>query len=166
MMNRLPYFLLLGFSTLWCAGFVTAALVSNDKFTGILFAIYEPVCHQLSGHSFHIGGSPLAVCTRCSAIYSAFLLGVIIFPAIRTYQLKFTTYRYYIILLTLPMIIDVIASWTTGYTSTTFTRVFSGGLFGFGISLLIVPMFIEAIQQIRNSKTTQNKLIQENGGNV
>ena len=151
---RFPYFILLGFSLLWCTGIYITPFLVNEQTAVYLYTAYHQVCHQLADHSFHIHGSNLSVCIRCSALYTAFLAGVLLFPLIRTNKFSITSNRYYIILLAVPMIVDVVASWTTGYSSTIASRVVSGGLFGFGASLLITPLFIEALQQLYQSRPT------------
>lgn len=160
-----PYFLLLGFTALWCLGIYIAPLIKNESASHFIYALYHPVCHQLADHSFHIGGSALGVCARCTALYTAFLFGIITFPFLRRYHIPFTTNRYFILILAVPMVADVFASWTTGYSSTIISRVVSGGLFGFGAALLLVPIFIEALRQITTS-IPFNPLFRKYGGSI
>ncbi len=148
MPERLPFFLLLGFTSLWCIGFYAAPIITSEAIASVLYALYHPVCHQLPEHSFQIHGGALAVCARCTALYTSFLIGIIGCTFLHTWNFSFTSHRYYIILLAVPMVVDVAASWITGYSSTIASRVVSGGLFGFGAALLLVPMFIEAIHQL------------------
>jgi len=154
MTGRLPYFILLGFSLLWCTGIYVTPFLATEQTAAFLYSAYHQVCHQLPEHSFHIHGSILSVCVRCTALYTAFFAGVLLFPLLRTYKLSITSNRYFIILLAVPMIVDVVASWVTGYSSTIASRVVSGALFGFGASLLIIPLFIEALQQLSQSRPT------------
>jgi len=51
-----------------------------DEFAEIVYAFFSPLCHQIDSRSFHINGVKLAVCSRCSLIYSGAFLGVILFP--------------------------------------------------------------------------------------
>ncbi len=44
--------------------------------------LFSFVCHQQIDRSFHIGGVPLAVCSRCTGIYSGLLSGLMIFSVI------------------------------------------------------------------------------------
>jgi uncharacterized membrane protein len=148
MPRYLPYFILLGFTALWCTGIYIVPFIPNEKVTALLFALYRPVCHQLADHSFHIYGSPLAVCVRCTALYTAFLAGILLYPLLRSSTLSITSYRYFIILLAVPMIADVLASWISGYNSSITSRVVSGGLFGIGAALLLIPIYTEAFRQL------------------
>ncbi len=165
MPNRLPYFILLGSTALWCIGFYIAPFITNAQTASLFYTAYTGVCHQLPDHSFHIHGSILAVCIRCTALYTAFLAGIIMFPLLRTYNFSFTTHRYYIILLAVPMIVDVVASWITGYSSTTISRAVSGGMFGFGAALLLVPLFLEAVHQFVSPRSKYS-LFNKYGGSV
>jgi uncharacterized membrane protein len=165
MQRHLPYFLLFGFTALWCLGIYIVPLMKNESASLFIYAVYHPVCHQLAEHSFHIGGSALGVCARCTALYTAFLFGIITCPFLGNYQIPFIANRSYILILAVPMVVDVFASWTTGYSSTILSRVVSGGLFGFGAALLLGPMFIEALRQLTKS-TSLNSLFRKYGGSV
>lgn len=37
--------------------------------------LLAPICHQIPGRSFSIGGSPLGVCARCIGLYGGFAAG-------------------------------------------------------------------------------------------
>ncbi len=165
MHNRLPFFLILSFTALWCTGIYIAPIMWNENAASIFYSLYHSVCHQIPDHSFHIGGSALAVCARCTAIYTAFFLGIIALPFIKKFNFSFTSHRYFIIILASPMVVDVAASWTTGYSSTITSRVVSGGLFGFGAALLLAPIFIEGIRQLTDSKSPYS-LFHKPGGSV
>ncbi len=165
MTGRLPYFILLGFSLLWCTGIYVTPFLVTEQTAAFLYSVYNQVCHQLSDHTFHIHGSPLAVCIRCTALYTAFLGGALLYPLFRQYTISITSYRYYIILLAVPMVVDVGASWATGYSSTAISRILSGGLFGFGAALLLIPIFIEAGHQLTTQKTSYT-FIKKHGGSV
>ena len=46
----------------------------------LLYAVFDPVCHQIAARSFHAWGEPLAVCHRCSGLYLGFALGIACWP--------------------------------------------------------------------------------------
>lgn len=165
MIGRLPYFILLGFSLVWCTGIYITPFIASQQTAAILYTTYNQVCHQMADHSFQMHGSILSVCIRCTALYTAFFAGVLFYPLVSSYNFSFTSNRYYIILLAVPMIVDVVASWTTGYNSTILTRVVSGGLFGFGAALLIVPVFTEAIHQL-TAHRSRSSSFQKHGDTV
>lgn len=163
MQPRLPYFMIFGFTAVWCTGIYITPVVSSEHISSMIYSFYHSVCHQLPEHSFHTGGSALAVCARCTAIYTAFFLGTIAFPFFRKHKFSFFFHRYFIIMLALPMIVDVAASWATGYSSTITSRIVSGGFFGFGAALILVPTFLEAVRQLTSTKSIHS-VFQKPGG--
>jgi uncharacterized membrane protein len=148
MQTRLPYLTIVFLVFLWCLGIYAAPLVSDSAAGTLLYALYHSVCHQISDHSFHIHAAPLAVCIRCTSLYTGFFLGILYMPFSLRPLGSLVAGRYYIVILAVPMILDVSAAWLTGYSSTVWTRTASGGLFGFGAALLLVPLFLEAFEQM------------------
>jgi uncharacterized membrane protein len=155
MPDRSLYFILLIATVIWCAGIVAAPLLENHA-AAYFYSAYSSICHQIPEHSFHLNGEPYAVCIRCTSIYFAFFIGVLLYPLIRLRIPGFVRMRYYIFILAVPMSIDVFFSWVTGYTSTALTRAITGGLFGIGASVLLIPLIFEALsrtKQISNSSS-------------
>jgi uncharacterized membrane protein len=149
MQARPTYFLLLASITAWCLGFIVTPLLAEYPIAGYLRQLYGTVCHQLDTHSFHLHGSPLAVCIRCSALYGGFLIGTLLVPIVRDKQIRFLQSRYAIPLLVVPMVLDVVATWIIpGYASNNLSRLLSGGLFGIATALILVPLFLTAVRQI------------------
>jgi uncharacterized membrane protein len=149
MQARLTYFLFLASITFWCLGFVVAPLLVEYPIAMYVRQLYGTVCHQLDAHSFHLDGSPLAVCIRCSALYGGFLIGTLLVPFVRGVKIRFLRSRYAIPLLVIPMLLDVAATWIIpGYASTDLSRLLSGGLFGIATALILVPLFLTAVRQI------------------
>lgn len=158
-------YVILGFVLLWCAGIFSAPLLSDHSFAPHIYTVYEYVCHQQPAYSFQLNGAPLALCIRCTAIYVGFFVGTIVLPIVNSRILSYTQYRFYIVVLAIPMIVDFLASWTTGYSSTVATRIVSGGLFGIGAALLLVPMFVDAIGQLRQPQPSYS-LTKRKGDNI
>lgn len=54
-----------------------------------LYSLFSLLCHQQPARSWHIQGEPLAVCIRCTSIYSGFLAGLLVLrtPNIRWLKL-------------------------------------------------------------------------------
>jgi uncharacterized membrane protein len=44
---------------------------------------FSKVCHQMPERSFWLFGAPMAVCSRCAALYAGGLLGVLVVPLVR-----------------------------------------------------------------------------------
>ncbi len=84
---RKTYAFILGGATLWCGAIVLAPAFAAWQslppwVSSLLYRFFDPVCHQIDGRSFHLLGFPLAVCSRCSSVYLAFLAGALLYPLI------------------------------------------------------------------------------------
>lgn len=55
----------------------------HPRVASVLYFVFSPLCHQRADRSFFFLGHHLAVCARCAGIYSAALLGILVFPWIR-----------------------------------------------------------------------------------
>jgi uncharacterized membrane protein len=141
----------------WCGGIILAPALSGPMpgVSSALYACYEPICHQIDGHSFHLGDEKLAVCARCSSIYFGFLLALIAYPFIRRLGNASVPPRPWIVLAIGPMILDVMFSLVGFHASTLLTRAVSGGLFGLVIPFFIVPVLTEAVTQLRGQLSSR-----------
>lgn len=126
------------------------------KIGELLMFAYKPTCHQLPGRSFFIFGHQMTVCSRCFAIYAAFLAGCIAFPLVRT-RLKIWDIKYFV-LLCVPLGIDGVAQlfgvalpraigpgWELIWTveSTNEIRAVTGAIFGLAGALYVLPYLQE-----------------------
>ena len=125
--------------------------------SAILFA-YHATCHQLPERSLFIFGYKMAVCSRCFAIYTAFLAGGLLFYFLRN-RLKPWDIKLYIILC-IPMAIDGFAQlfgvpiprgfdanglvWST--LSNNGLRVITGAIFGLASALFTLPYMQEIFE--------------------
>jgi uncharacterized membrane protein len=156
MPSRLVYIIILVATIVWLSGIVAAPLL-EESYASHVYSSYSGVCHQIKEHSFTIGGEPLAVCSRCTSVYSAFFIGVLLFPFIKARIPPFVRMRYYIFVLIIPMTIDVLLSWITSYSSTTLTRIITGGLFGLGASAMLIPLALEAFSTMTKMQKSSSK---------
>ncbi len=146
---RLVYVVILGGALLWCAAIVGAPLLSlagGGPLTvgSLLYEFFQPVCHQIDSRSLHIFGAPLAVCTRCSGIYGAFLLGTLLFPLVRSLKHAVLPSRWWLIGAMTPMLLDVAAGIAGLHEITPLTRIVTGTLAGFALPFFVIPAAIEA----------------------
>jgi len=138
---------------LWCAAIAAAPLLSSlggplAASGAFLYQLFSRVCHQIDGRSFHIAGYKFGVCIRCTSIYGAFFLGVLFAPfASRTIGRRLSS-RSLILLSALPMAADVALSAFGIHESTAVTRMCSGALFGFGLSVPLAEPLEELVQKI------------------
>ncbi len=103
------------------------------------YIFYSKTCHQIDERSFFIFGNKVAVCSRCSSSYVAFLFSVILYPFIRGIDsrkmpslfLLFTA----LFLLAADVFLDI-----SGIISNTFvSRMITGGFIGFVLPFYLIP---------------------------
>lgn len=120
------------------------ALESNHTF--LAFSIYQGfhyVCHQIPARSFYFEGHPLAVCARCTGIYTGVAAGVIIYPLIRRVGRIETPRRLWLLLALVPITVDLSLTFLGLWQNTHLSRFITGALFGATASLYIVPGLID-----------------------
>jgi uncharacterized membrane protein len=133
---------------LWCAGFILVPMLEHlGTDVTVVRQFYGTVCHQMEARSHMVAGHPMAVCVRCSAIYIGFLLGVgasMFFG--RSFSLPWV--RIGVLAVAAMLALDVLMDLLGVLSNTILSRTVSGGMFGLALSLLTVPLFIEAMETI------------------
>jgi uncharacterized membrane protein len=147
------YALILGGATLWCCALVMAPAFAAWEgapswIASTLYRFFDPVCHQIDDRSFHLFGSPLAVCSRCASIYFAFLAGTLAYPLIRGIRRTGMPSRALLLVALLPMLFDAAAGFFGLHQITLLTRTFTGALFGLLLPLFVIPAAIEGAAQL------------------
>jgi uncharacterized membrane protein len=153
-MNRTvaAYLVILAGALLWCASIVAVPFLAHIGGGASFWAdtLREPfhrVCHQLDGRSLHLWGEPIAVCTRCSAIYFAFLAGTLLYPLFRDIRRPRSPSRSLLILALIPMLLDVALGVTGISEVTTNSRLVTGALFGLLIPFVVLPVALGAVNE-------------------
>lgn len=115
-----------------------------------IYLVFSNVCHQIPDRSFIIAGFPLAICHRCAGIYLGFILGSLIrnpipqrSPAVR---------RSWILVLTLPLIIDATLPLTGIWAGSAPSRFLTGLLFGTMLSSLLLQGIMEFMANSRRRR--------------
>jgi len=69
----------LALATLWNLGWWIAPWLEAraSPLAGWIYRFYSLICHQIEARSFYLGHEPLAVCSRCAAIYVGFWISVL-----------------------------------------------------------------------------------------
>jgi len=73
-------------TALWLLAIFLAPWLAGRGAAGaarFVYAVFAPVCHQVPGRCFALGGHPLAVCGRCLGIYAGFAAGLALYPFVR-----------------------------------------------------------------------------------
>ena len=94
-------------------------------------------CHRRPERSFFVKGYQMPVCARCEGELFGILAGLIAVWFIRP--------PYWLMaVIMLPMIADGLVQGFTKYESTNWRRLITGLFFGFGITMIILMIFIAA----------------------
>ncbi len=135
--------------SVWMALIVGApvALAHNYSYLAtIIYKGFSPFCHQIPERSFHIEGHAFAVCSRCTGIYAGVAAGVIVYPVVRSLRRTDTPARFWLLLATVPVILD----WTVGFLgiweNTHLSRSLTGGLLGVVAAFYIVPGLMDVLR--------------------
>lgn len=148
--SRRTYFVILAGTAIWCGTIILAPFLgaSTSPISAVVYQFFHPICHQLPARSFYLFGEKLAVCSRCSSIYFAFLFVAAVYPFIRSLTNPTIPHRNWLMLALLPMLIDVGLEFLNLHNSTFVTRTLTGAIFGGVVPLYVLPAAIEAVQQI------------------
>jgi uncharacterized membrane protein len=147
------YFVTTG-SIFWILLIVLAPVLkySEISFAEYFYFLFEPVCHQIPERSMLINSEPMAVCTRCFAIYS----GVLIFLLFTIIRKKIIYLNPNIVIIFLvPTIIDFLLEKFGLYVNVPEIRILTGLLFGMSIIYLILYSIID----LKNEHSTKRKVI-------
>jgi len=144
------YILALVAAMVWCALLFAAPLCADagGSWTSAgetIYAGFHRICHQLDGRSLHVNGLPLAACARCSAIYLAFLAGMVLYPFFRPLSVACSPSRTTLVLALIPMLIDVGLAFLVISESTLITRLVTGTWFGLMLPFVVLPVYLGAV---------------------
>lgn len=160
---RLTYLVIAIGAGLWCALLALPPVLvhlsgSPGGAADLIASLFRPICHQLEGRSVMLLGHPMAVCSRCSAIYVAFFAGTLVYPFLRKLDSPVMPPRWFLLLALAPMVLDVLAGLLGLHEVTLSTRIWSGALFGLAAPFIILPAAIEgAVQLISRPAVHQQK---------
>jgi uncharacterized membrane protein len=149
--SRAAYLALLAGTILWCAGILLAPACKawGDNSAGAaLYQWYHPICHQIPERSFFLEGFPLGVCSRCSAIYFAFLLGTLLYPLLRHLDRPVLPPRWLLLVVGIPMLIDATGLGSLIYEVTSMSRALTGALFGLALPSVLLPAALQAVGEL------------------
>jgi len=135
--KKLLSFVLFFFAAIWVIGIFSPCF--NFNFTGFLYPfqkqLYSTVCHQNTIKTFVCNDIPFFVCARCTGIYVGALISGLVLLIISK-QFIFTLK--YLMLFSLPMLIDVILLNFGIYAYIHLLSAFTGLLFGSSVFLYIL----------------------------
>ena len=122
----------------------TAALppLVPETWRPVLMQAFAPVCHQLPERSPHVNGVALAVCDRCSGIYTGVVLGALLATIAGWQRLS----RAVLFGTMLPLAVDWVGPWLGWWSNTPLTRAATGALFGGVAGALLLIALRHAVE--------------------
>ena len=123
-----------GFAVLACAVVLVLAVLPPFVGPGFRYALmqgFDLACHQIPDRSFQIGGIPFALCHRCTGVVVGLVIGSLAVGFFRRSDGHFGRRLRLILLLSiLPMFVDWGIEMLGVWTSTPFSRLAAGLVFG------------------------------------
>jgi uncharacterized membrane protein len=121
---------------------LAAATGHTDIARGI-YSAFSALCHQLPERSYFIDGHKLAVCSRCTGIYAGFALTLLAYPLIRSLRATATPPRKWLVLATLPLLIDFSLTFFGLWENTHTSRLITGFLLGSAAVFYVMPGIVD-----------------------
>jgi uncharacterized membrane protein len=148
------WFVLSALVVLWAAAIVGAPVLRSTGHSGAanaIYALFSPICHQISERSFHVAGEPFAACARCTGIYFGLAGGIVAYPIFRTLSNFSTPSRIWLLLSPIPTGIDFALGFFGIWSNTHWSRFFTAALFGVVAAIYIVPGIMDLTHMIWQS---------------
>ena len=123
-----------------------APLLRAEGWPLLSLAVYKgfaSACHQMPERSFHLWGSPAAVCARCLGLYAGVLAGVLAYPLARGVVRTDVPHRVWLLLAALPTSIDFVLGVTGVWENTHWSRFLTALVLGAAAAFYVVPGAIE-----------------------
>jgi uncharacterized membrane protein len=161
---RLTYLAILSGTSIWCLAIALAPVCMTlpapfPSGGEAVYSVFHPICHQIPERSLMVAGRPLAVCSRCSAIYFAFLAATLLYPLVRDVRRPIIPPRWILVLALLPMVLDAVPGMFGLHDITVTTRLLTGAMFGLVVPFFVIPAAIEGIVQLsaQSAQSTSHK---------
>jgi uncharacterized membrane protein len=121
-----------------------AAASGHSTIARGIYGAFAMLCHQLRERSYFIDGHQFAVCARCTGIYGGFTLLLLLYPLISSLKNTETPPRSWLILATVPLVIDVGVNFFGFWQNTHTSRLLTGALLG-GVAVFYVMPGISSL---------------------
>lgn len=136
------YAIFLAGAGVWWLLIVAAPLFAAHKHPALASAIYfffHKICHQIPERSFFLWGKQLAVCSRCTGLYSGFLLAALIYPMLFPLKRVEVPPRWLLLLALVPMGLDLFADAIGIFENSLLSRLISGIILGVAVLFFVLP---------------------------
>ena len=124
------------------APLIEASGGDKTEVASFIYLAYTKVCHQIADRSFHIHGYPLAVCSRCFGIYAGYVLGLAVYPFVRSLVRTETPRRTWLLLALVPLAIDFAGDYAGVFDNTLLSRALTGLVAGAAGAFFTLPGFV------------------------
>jgi uncharacterized membrane protein len=156
----LMWAILLTGSVLLLALIVGAPLAQSSQhgaIGGTLYHAFGYVCHQQPERSFFLAGQSLAVCARCTGIYSGFALTTLLYPVLTSWRRTDPPERKWLFLAAAPLAIDFGLGLLGVWQNTHASRFLTGALLGAAVVFYVMPAMAELSQRSARSAVPARK---------
>ena len=133
-------------TSLWISAIFLAPLLrkAESVWGSFLYTAFSPVCHQIPERCFFLWGFPLAVCSRCTGIYTGILIGLILFAVTNRFSSISVPQTGLFILLSIPLFIDTAGNLLHLWKTSAWMRFAIGSVWGVILPFFFVPGLSEA----------------------
>ncbi len=125
---------------------VLAPIMLAGGWTGaarVVYLSFHALCHQIPERSFYVGNFPLAVCTRCTGLYTGAAAGVLLYPLARKLTRTDAPARAWLLIAALPTAIDFTLGITGLWENTHWSRFLTALVLGAATAFYIVPGLVD-----------------------
>jgi len=150
---RRTYITILLITLIWCL--LVFAAPAFWGFGGVfaevssfIYYAFSTTCHQLEDRSFHIFGYKLAVCSRCTSIYVAFLAGTIVYPFLKRFDNVKLPSIWYLLIAAGLLLVDSSLEIFKFQDNTFLSRSATGFILGFILPFYLIPGFVNFVQEV------------------
>jgi uncharacterized membrane protein len=132
-----------------------AAASGHDEIARGIYGAFRVLCHQLPERSYFIDGHKLAVCSRCTGIYAGFALALLLYPLIRSLRNTAVPARKWLVLATIPTLIDFSLTFFGIWENTHTSRLLTGLLLGGAAVFYVMPGIIDLSLRALRTRATR-----------
>lgn len=123
--------------------------VRHPQWSGFLYVLFAPFCHQIPARCFQLAGFPMAVCARCFGIYAGFGAGLILYPFRRGFRDVRPPAMRAFLLISGSIAIDVVGHMLSLWASSPRFRFGLAVLWGTFLPFFFVSGLVDAWDQVR-----------------
>ena len=129
-----------------------AAAGGHPAMAEVIYHAFGVFCHQRPDRSYFIEGQKLAVCSRCTGLYVAFAVTLLLYPLVRSLRNNVNPPRHYLILAAIPLGIDFSLTCVGFWEKTHTSRLLTGALLGSVAVFYVMPGIIDL--SLRSSRAS------------